>query len=67
MTENEPGMDELLEHAVKIGERKYEETPAREEALISPASQMQTVSSIVTAVLFTVTILVEKVIFIHII
>ena len=54
MTENESGMEALLEYALEIGERKYDEERAREEALISQASQMQTVFSIVTAVLFAV-------------
>ena len=45
-------MEGLMEHAVKIGERKYDEERAREEALIAQASQMQTVFSIVTVVLF---------------
>lgn len=53
-------IESLFEHAVKIGERKYDEEIAKEEALISQASQMQTVFSIVTAVLFAVaTILVD--------
>lgn len=51
MTDKE-GMESLLDHAVKIAERKCDEERAREEALISQASQMQTVFSIVTAVLF---------------
>lgn len=47
----EQGMVDLLEYALKIGERKYDEERDREDALISQASQMQTVFSIVTAVL----------------
>ena len=47
----EEGMEALLEHALRIAERKYDEERAREEALITQASQMQTVFSIVTAVL----------------
>lgn len=51
---DEHNVEQLLEYAVKIGERKYDEERAKEEALISQASQMQTVFSIVTAVLYTV-------------
>lgn len=47
-------MEELIEHTLKIAEIKYEEEKAREEALIAQASQMQTVFSIVTAVLLGV-------------
>ena len=47
----EQGMVDLLEYALKIGERKYDEERDREDALISQASQMQTAFSIVTAVL----------------
>lgn len=39
----EQGMVDLLEYALKIGERKYDEERDREDALISQASQMQTV------------------------
>ena len=44
----EQGMVDLLEYALKIGERKYDEERDREDALISQASQMQTVFSIAT-------------------